>query len=111
MQSLLLADTLPFSDTNVLIKGVDSLRYSSVPLHNVYLSSNLVSGPAVLGMKPSLPFEGIHLLLGNDFAGDKVADGPLLTNKPCCDQAPDPVEQEIPGSYPSCAITRAMSKT
>ena len=47
-QSLLLADTLPFSDksysgTNVLIKGVDSLRYSSVLLHNVYSSLNLVS--------------------------------------------------------------------
>ena len=86
-QSLLLADTLPFSDksysgTNVLIKGVDSLRYSSVLLHNVYLSSNLVSGPVVLGIKPSLPFEGIHLLLRNDLAGDKVAGGPLLTNRP-----------------------------
>ena len=47
-QSLLLADTLLFSDesysgTNVLIKGVDSLRYSSVLLHNVYSSLNLVS--------------------------------------------------------------------
>ena len=114
-QSLLLADTLPFSDksysgTNVLIKGVDSLRYSSVLLHNVYLSSNLVSGPVVLGIKPSLPFEGIHLLLGNDLAGDKVVGGPLLTNKPCCDQTPDPIEQEIPGFYPSCAVTRAMHK-
>ena len=106
---------MPFSDksysgTNVLIKGVDSLKYSSVPLHNVYLSPNLVSGPVVLGIKPSLPFEGIHLLLGNDLAGDKVVGGPLLTNKPCCDQTPDPIEQEIPGLYPSCAVTRAMSK-
>ena len=48
-QSLLLTDTLPFSDdsysgSNVLIKGVDSVDYSSVPLHNVYLASKLASG-------------------------------------------------------------------
>ena len=35
---------------------------------------------------------------------------PLLTNIPCIDQPPDPIEQEIPDLYPSCAITRAMAK-
>ena len=77
-QSLLLTDTLPFSDdsysgSNVLIKGVDSVGYSSIPLHNVYLASKLVSGPVKVGIKPNLPFKGISLLLGNDLAGDKVA--------------------------------------
>jgi len=114
-QSLLLADTLPFSDksaagANVLIKGVESSNYTPVPLHNVYLSSNLVSGPVTLGVRPSLPFDGVHLLLGNDLAGDKVAINPLVTEKPCFDQNPDPIEKEIPGLYPSCAVTRAMSR-
>ena len=35
---------------------------------------------------------------------------PLLTIIPCIDQPPDPIEQEIPDFYPSCAVTRAMAK-
>ena len=64
----------------------------------------------VVGIKPSLPFKGVHLPLGNDLAGDKVVVDPLLTSTPCVDQLPDPIEQEIPDLYPSCAVTRAMAK-
>ena len=63
-----------------------------------------------VGVRPSLPFKGVHLLLGNDLAGDKVVVNPLLTNIPCIDQPPDPIEQEIPDLYPSCAVTRTMAK-
>ena len=35
---------------------------------------------------------------------------PLLTNIACINQPSDPIEQEIPDLYPSCAITRAMAK-
>ena len=63
-----------------------------------------------VGIRPSLPFKGIHLLLGNDLAGDKVVVNPLLTSTPCVDQPPDPIEEEIPDLYPSCAVTRAMAK-
>ena len=63
-----------------------------------------------VGIRPSLPFKGIHLLLGNDLAGDKVVVNPLLTSTPCVDQPPDSIEQEIPDLYPSCAVTRAMAK-
>ena len=63
-----------------------------------------------VGIRPSLPFKGVHLLLGNDLAGDKVVVDPLLTITPCVDQPPDPIEQEIPDLYPSCAVTRAMAK-
>ena len=62
-----------------------------------------------VGIRPSLPFKGVHLLLGNDL-GDKVVVNPLLSNTPCVDQPPDPIEQEIPDLYPSCAVTRAMAK-
>ena len=50
------------------------------------------------------------MLLGNDLARDKVLVDPLLTSTPCVDQSPDPIEQEIPDLYPSCAVTMAMSK-
>ena len=113
-QSLILADTLPFSEksssgTSVLTQGVEC-GFVNVPLHNIYLSSDLVTGPVAVGIRPSLPFKGIHLLLGNDLAGDKVVVNPLLTSTPCVDQLPDPIRQEIPDLYPSCAVTRAMAK-
>ena len=113
-QSLILADTLPFSEktssgTSVLIQGVEC-GFVNVPLHNIYLSSDLVNGPVAVGIRQTLPFKGVHLLLGNDLAGDKVVVNPLVTDTPCVDQSPDPIEQELPDLYPSCAVTRAMAK-
>ena len=113
-QSLILADILPFSEktssgTSVLIQGVECGTVN-IPLHHVNLSSDLVTGPVVIGIKPSLPFKGVHLLLGNDFAGDKVVVNPLVTDTPNIGQTDDPIEQEIPDLYPSCAVTRAMAK-
>ena len=58
---------LPFSEdtysgANVLIKGIDSPSYMPIPLHRVYLITDLVSGPVVMiGLKSSLPFNGIQL--------------------------------------------------
>ena len=69
-QSLILADILPFSEktssgTSVLIQGVECGTVN-IPLHHVNLSSDLVTGLVVIGITPSLPFKGVHLLLGND---------------------------------------------
>ena len=113
-QSLILADTLPFSEktssgTSVLVQGVEC-GFVNVPLHDIYLSSDLVNGPVAVGIRQSLPFKGVHLLLGNDLAGGKVVVNPLVTDTPCIDQSPDPIEQELPDLYPSCAVTRAMAK-
>ena len=113
-QSLILADTLSFSEktssgTSVLIQGVECL-FVNVPLHNIYLSSDLVTGLVVVSIRRSLPFKGVHLMLGNDLAGDKAVVNPLLTTIACIDQPPDPIEQEIPDLYPSCAVSRAMAK-
>ena len=93
-----LADTLPFSEktssgTSVLNQGVE-VGFVNVPLHNIYLSSNLVNGPVAVGIRQTLPFKGVHLLLGNDLAGDKVVVNPLVTDTPCLDQSPDPIEQD-----------------
>ena len=48
------------------------------------------------------------MLLGNNLAGYKVVVNPLVTDTPCMDQSPDPIEQELLDLYPSCAVTRAM---
>ena len=68
-QSLILVDTLPFfekptSGTSVFIQDVEC-RFVNVPLHNIYLSSDLVNGPVAVGILQTLPFKGVHLLLGN----------------------------------------------
>ena len=113
-QSLILADILPFSKmtssgTSVLIQGVECGTVN-IPLHHVNLSSDLVTGLVVIGIKPSLLFKGVHLLLGNDLAGDKVVVNPLVTDTSNTGQTDDPIELEIPDLYPSCAVTRAMAK-
>ena len=82
----------------------------NIPLHHVNLSSDLVTGLVVIGITPSLPFKGVHLLLGNDLAGDKVVVNPLVTDTPNIGQTDYSIEQEIPDLYPSCAVTRAMAK-
>ena len=94
-QSLILVDTLPFSEktssgTSVLIQGVEC-GFVNVPLQNIYLSSDLVKGPVAVGIRQTLPFKGVHLLLGNDLAGDKVLVNPLVTDTPCMDQSPDSI--------------------
>ena len=53
-QSLILADSLPFSEKtssriSVLIQGVEC-GFVNVPLHNIYLSSDLVNGPVAIGI-------------------------------------------------------------
>ena len=111
-QSLILADILPFSDKtstqdNVLIQGVES-GFISVPLHNVYLKSDLVSGLFTVGVRPSLPFKGVHFLLGNDLAGDKVVPCPIVTDTPLVNQEPETLEEK--NLYPACAVTRSMAK-
>ena len=113
-QSLILADILHFSEktssgTSVLIQGLECGTVN-IPLHHVNLSSDLVTGLVVIGITPSLPFKGVHLLLGNDLAGDKFVVNPLVTDTPNIGQTDDPIEQEIPDLYPSCAVTRAMAK-
>ena len=66
-----------------MIRGVNCEKFRSIPLQNLRLQSDLVSGEVSVGIIESLPFEGIHLLLGNDLAGDKVKVDPILADQPC----------------------------
>ena len=109
-----MADTLPFSEktssgTSVLIQGVEC-GFTDVSLHNICLSSDLGTGLVAVGIRPTLPFKGVHMLLGNNLAGDKVVVDQLLTSTSCVDQPPDPFEQKNPDHNTSCAVTRAMTK-
>ena len=56
-------ETLPFSGktsgTSVLIQGVE-YGFVNVPLHNIYLSSD-VNGQVAVGIRQTLRFQGVHL--------------------------------------------------
>ena len=97
------------SGTSVLIQEGEC-GFVNVPLHNIYLFSDLVNGLVAVDIRSFLPFKSVHLLLGNDLAGDKTVVNPFLTNIPCIDQPPDPIEQEILDLYQSCSVTRAKAK-
>jgi len=85
-QSLLLEGVLPLSEStylgsNVLLLGVE-LGVLSVPLHVVHLTTELVCGPVMIGVRASLPVPGISVILGNDLAGDKVMVNPCVSSTP-----------------------------
>ena len=112
--SLLVEGVLPLSDHSatgdyVLIHGVE-LGFIRVPLHKVFLQSDLVSGSVIVGVCPTLPVEGVNLLLGNDLAGDKVMANPCVCSCPGNSENSDKIMQDFPGLFPVCAIIRAMVK-
>ncbi|XP_033761567.1 uncharacterized protein LOC117343335 [Pecten maximus] len=106
-QSLFLESALPVSEktymgADVLVQGVGS-GFIPAPLHQVYLESDLVSGLVQVGVLPTLPMEGVSLLLGNDLAGDKVIVNPIVTNQPVSECTENVFVQ------PTGICTRAMS--
>ncbi len=116
-ESFILESVLPFSqetDTGnrVLIRGI-GLQTLSVPLHNVFLQSDLVNRSVVMGVRPSLPVEGVSVILGNNLAGDRVwsdvTSPPVVTTCPTSLGDMD-ISQQHPEVFVSCALTRAMSK-
>ncbi len=116
-ESFILESVLPFSqetDTGnrVLIRGI-GLQTLSVPLHNVFFQSDLVNRSVVMGVRPSLPVEGVSVILGNNLAGDRVwrdvPSPPVVTTCPTSLGDMD-ISQQYPEVFVSCALTRAMSK-
>lgn len=111
-QSLLVEDVLTLSENSsvgasVLMCGVECGSIE-VPLHKVFLCSDLVNGPVVVGVRPSLPMEGITFLLGNDLAGGRVVPNPQVVPQPMVQERAGLLE-EVPDIFPACAVTRAMS--
>ena len=79
-----------------------------VPLHEVNIKSSLINGNIVIGMRPSLPVEGISLILGNDLAGEKVMVDPRVVEKPRDDEETERLAEKFPGIFPASVVTRSM---
>ena len=111
-QSLMLDSVLPltgnsFTGANVLISGVE-MGILEVPLHEVNIKSSLINGNIVIGMRPSLPVEGISLILGNDLAGERVMVDPRVVEKPRDDEETEKLAEKFPGIFPASVVTRSM---
>ena len=111
-QSLMLDSVPPltensFTGANVLISGVE-MGVLEVPLHEVNIKSSLINGNIVIGMRPSLPVEGISLILGNDLAGEKVMVDPRVVEKPRDDENTERLAETFPGIFPASVVTRSM---
>lgn len=113
VQSFVLAGVLPFSsqsscNSDVLVQGIE-LGVVRVPLHTVYLRSDIVTGLVKVAVRSQLPLKGISLILGNDLAGSKVSCLPEVTEHPCVSEN-DVLAQEFANVFRSCVVTRAQAR-
>ena len=113
-QSLIASDVLPLSaqtsvDTSVLIQGV-GLEVIRVPLHQIHLQSELISGLVVVGVRPSLPVKGVTLILGNDLAGNKVQSNLEVVNSSKQALHSPPMADGSSEVHPACVVTRAAAR-
>ncbi|XP_061744139.1 uncharacterized protein LOC133543542 [Nerophis ophidion] len=114
-ESFISGAVLPFStasDTGkcVLIRGI-GMQSFSVPLHKIHLCSGFVNGEVTIAVRPSLPMQDIHVILGNNLGGCLVSSPPVVTPVPLSVEEPDACCQEFPEVFTACAVTRAMSRT
>lgn len=113
MDSFILESVLPFSlqshtGESVLIRGI-GLNTLSVPLHKVRLQSDLIQGEVVVGVRPALPVEGVHIILGNGLVGERVwADTSLLPIVTTANKIE--TELSVLCQDSSCVVTRAMKR-
>lgn len=114
VQSFLLAGVIPlteetFCGSNVIVQGIE-MGFVKVPLHRVHLQSDLVSDFVKVGVRSSLPMQGISFILGNDLAGGKVMSSLEVLEKPILCSSPDDLSQVYPNVFTACAITHSQSR-
>ncbi|XP_019206813.1 uncharacterized protein LOC109196820 [Oreochromis niloticus] len=111
-QTLILSSALPFSADsacgfNVVLRGIE-MGYAPRPVHQVYIKSELVTGFFPVAVCPTLPIEGVAMLLGNDIAGGLVRPSLEVLDKPLSSDALD--ISVTPKLYPACVVTRAQAR-
>lgn len=97
----------------MLIRGI-GLQSFPVPLHKIQLFSGFVSGEVTIAVRPSLPIEGIDLIVGNNFAHDRVfpdqvSPPPVVKTGASLLDESDRCQKDFPEVFTACAVTRAMA--
>ena len=93
-----------FTGANVLISVLE-MGVLEVPLHEVNINSSLINANIVIGMRPSLPVEGISLILGNDLASERGMVDPRVVEKPRDDEKAERLAEKTPGIFPASVVT------
>ncbi|XP_039548082.1 uncharacterized protein LOC120493504 isoform X2 [Pimephales promelas] len=112
-QSFILSDILGFCansacNTSAIVQGIE-MGFVPVPLHRVYVSSDLASGCFEVAVRPSLPVKGVDFIMGNDIAGGKVMPVVQVVDVPCNDSQADALGKNLPNVF-SAVVTRAQAK-
>ena len=110
--SFIVGSVLPFSSETetgdfVLMRGME-MGLIPVPRHTMVLDCGLVRGVVSVGVRPALPIDGVHMILGNDLAGSAVWAGvppSVVVSGPLASVEPD----ESGLLFPVCTVTRAQS--
>lgn len=93
----------------VIIQSI-STNFVSIPLHQFHLVSDFELGLIVVKVVLKLTMKGMSMLLGHELTGGKVTIYPKVTLDPVTSTETEKIEEENPGIFPSCAITRAQVK-
>ncbi|XP_076060345.1 uncharacterized protein LOC143036674 [Oratosquilla oratoria] len=93
---------------HVLIKGVGGTM--TVPLCKLFLRTELLSRPVLVGVGETLPVEGVSFLLGNDIAGKLIVPDPVVSMTPLEWDPAEGLESECGDIFPACAVTRSQAR-
>ena len=104
LDSFVRASVLPFSSKThtgetILMQGM-GMAVCPVPVHEMSLVSDLVSGEVQMGVRPELPVEGVDVILGNDLCGERV----------WADQKPNVLTRKWPGSAQKRGLSNWQNK-
>ena len=80
--------------------------FLEVILHEVDIKSSLINSNILIDLRPSLPVEGISLILGNDYAGEKVMVDAILVEKPRDGEKTGKLAEKIPGIFPASVLVQ-----
>ena len=108
IQTLILTECLDDPDTTYLHKDViieTAAGYRQLPLHSIYLETEIVKGQVTVAAIGEMPVAGIQLLLSNDLAGDQVK-ALIVSEKPLSNDE----GKDDPNIFPVCAVTRAQTR-
>lgn len=98
-QSFILEGVLPFSDESSVGSDIPVVGFGmkdiGVPLHKIFVESDLVSAEVTVGVHPGFPIKGVSFLMGNDLAGGKVLVTPEVTPIPVRQSPDEPAEKSL----------------
>ncbi|KAG7168452.1 hypothetical protein Hamer_G002511, partial [Homarus americanus] len=114
LQTLIKEDVVASRKTDKYVVLGSLWGQGVAPLVLVRVKSSCFSGIANVACVQELPVAGVDLILGNDLAGGQmgnVTPPPVLRERPESTAELQQLEDDMPGVFPLCAVTRSMSMT